>query len=297
MRILSEHQIHDPEAFFRSANAALIKGLPKFRLQEKHTVASRAYFVWEGPSEQELREFIEREFGATGVSLLRMVPERWHPLRPRITGVFPFSIIRPSGGVIVQGINFFASAGQFLLLLSESGTKYELTNLQWANTSVAGVIPWDIAGVPDQPAFLQVIRPDGFMSNEWPVQFTAARVPALLPGTALTPVQCGSGGDDFCYTGSDTDHFTVAGAHAMSLGLYSANGTDVWNCNLKNGWVFDHYQWGANNGINGGPFGQAPDPVGLAEFTLAISWGFGWFGSSNYELSVFVVGPAGMPFN
>jgi hypothetical protein len=122
-------------------------------------------------------------------------------------------------------------------------------------------------------------------------------VSRLCCGTALTPVSCGNGGDDLCYTGSDTDPFTVAGYHAMSLGFYSANGTDVWNCNLSNGWVFDHYQWDAQDGIQGGPFGQAPDPVGQADFTLAISWGFGWFGSSNYELSVFVVGPAGMPFN
>jgi hypothetical protein len=48
----------------------------------------------------------------------------------------------------------------------------------------------------------------------------------LLPGTTLTPVACGSGGDDFCYIGSDTDPFTVAGGHAMSVGLYSASGTD-----------------------------------------------------------------------
>jgi hypothetical protein len=174
MRILSKHQIIDPEAFLLGANAALIKGLPKFRLRDRRTVASNAYFVWEAPSEQELREFIERDFAAAGVSLLRIVPEH-HPVRPpQITGIFPFSI------TIVQGTRLGDVAGQFWLLLSTSGTKYELTNLQWGNTFAAGVIPWDIAGVPDQPAFLQVIRTDGWVSNEWPVNFTAARVSALL---------------------------------------------------------------------------------------------------------------------
>ena len=83
----------------------------------------------------------------------------------------------------------------------------------------------------------------------------------------------------------------------MSVGFYSASGTDVYNCSLANGWVFDHYQWGTEDGIQGGPFGQAPDLIGQAEFTLAISWFFDVFGSSSYDIALFVVGPAGVPFN
>jgi hypothetical protein len=187
---------------------------------------------------------------------------------PQITAVFLFSIIRPGGGVIIQGEHFQGQPGQFLLLLSASGTQLELTNLQWGDTFAGGIIP-PITGVPDQPAFLQIITQDGKASNQWPVQFTASREVALLPGTALTPVACGS--DGYCYVGSATDPFTVAGGHAMGVGLYSGSGTDVYNCTLQNGWVFDHYQWGTQDGIQGGPFGQAPDPVGQAEFTLAIS--------------------------
>lgn len=297
MRILSEHHLHDSEAFLRGANAALIKGLPKFRLYQRMTVAdrSRVYFLWEAPGEHELREFIQRDFPPPEVHHFGLwkIPVIEFP--PAITSVFPFSVIRPGGGVIIRGEHLRDKPGQFLLLLSVSGTRVELTNLQWGDTFAAGLIPM-ITGVPDQPAFLQVITEDGKASNQWPVQFTATRVVVLLPGTALTPVACGSGGDDFCYVGSETDPFTVAGGHAMAFGLYSASGTDVYSCFLGNGWVFDHYQWGTEDGVQGGPFGQAPDPVGQAEFTLAISWFFDVFGSASYDISLFVVGPTGVPF-
>ena len=298
MRIFSEHHLRDSEAFLRSANAALIKGLPKFRVYQRLTVAdrSRAYFLWEAPSEHGLREFIEREFLLAEFNFfgLWIIPAIEFP--PAITSVFPFSVIQPGGGVIVQGEHFQGNPGQLLLLLSASGTQLALGNLQWGDTFAAGIIPM-ITGVPDQPALLQVVTQDGKASNQWPVQFTATRAVVRLPGTALTPVACGSGGDDFCYIGSDTDPFTVAGGHAMSVGFYSASGTDVYNCSLANGWVFDHYQWGTEDGIQGGPFGQAPDPIGQAEFTLAISWFFDVFGSSSYDIALFVVGPAGVPFN
>jgi hypothetical protein len=298
VRILSEHHVHDSESFLRGVNAALIKGLPKFRLYQRLSPKnlSRAYLLWEAPSEDQLRGFIERNFPSAEVHSFTVwnIPAIEFP--PLITAIFPFSVIRPGGGVIVQGEYFQDQPGQFVLSLNQSGQQLELTNLQWGDTFAAGTIPM-IAGVPDQPAFLQIITKDGKVSNQWPVQFTATRVVILLPGSALTPVACGSGGDDFCYVGSNTDPFTVAGGHAMSVGLYSASGTDVYNCSLKNGWVFDHYQWGTEDGIQDGPFGLAPDPVGQADFTLAISWFFDVFGSASYDISLFVVGPAGVPFN
>jgi hypothetical protein len=298
MRILSEHHVHEPEAFFRGANTALIKGLRCFRIYQRIIVEdrSRAYFLWEAPSEHELREFIDLHFPSEEVQKfwLWIIPAIEFP--PLITSVFLFSVIKPGGGVIIQGEHFQSQPGQFQLLLSTSGQTLDLTNLQWGDSFAAGVIPM-ITGVPDQPALLQVVTQDGKVSNQWPVQFTASREVVLLAGSALTPVACGSGGDDFCYIGSSTDPFTVAGGHAMSLGFYSASGTDVYNCTLKNGWEFDHYRWGTQDGIQGGPFGQAPDPIGQTEFTLAISWFFDVFGSANYDISLFVVGPAGMPFN
>ncbi len=297
MRILSEHDLHDPETFLRGANAAIVKGLPSVRLYQRMTAAdrTRAYFLWEVAGEHELREFIERNFPAAAVHRFTLRPIPFVEFPPLITSVFPFSIIRPNGGVIIQGEYFKSKPGEFLLLLSTSGTQLKLTDLQWGDTFAAGVIP-AISGVPDQPAFLQIITDEGRVSNEWPVQFTAARAVVLLPGTALTPVACGSGGDDFCYIGSATDPFTVAGGHAMSFGFYSASGTDVYNCSLNNGWVFDHYQWGTQDGIQNGPFGAAPDPDGQAAFTLAISWFFDVFGSASYDISLFAVGPVGVPF-
>jgi hypothetical protein len=298
MRILSEHHVHDPEVFLRAANAAVVQGLPRLRLYQRLIVAnrSRAYFLWEAANEYELREFIERNFPQVDVHHFELWIIRAVEFSPIITAVFPFSVIQPGGGVIIQGDYFQSQPGQFLLLLSESGITLELTNLQWGDTFAAGTIPV-ITGVPDQPAFLQVVTQDGKTSNQWPAQFTATRKVVRLPGTALTPVACGSGGNDFCYIGTDADSFTVAGGHSMSVGFYSASGTDVYNCTLQNGWVFDHYRWGTQDGIQGGPFGQSPDPQGQAGFTLAVSWFFDVFGSASYDLTLFVVGPEDVPFS
>jgi hypothetical protein len=298
MQILSEHHVHDPEAFLRGLNSALIKGIPKFRLHKRLTPTdqSRFFLLWEAPSEEELRDFIDRNFPPVAIHRFGVWNIHAIEFPPVITAIFPFSVIQPGGGVIIQGNHFQNQPGQFVLHLTQSGMQLELTNLQWGDTFSAGTIPL-IAGVPDQPAFLQIITKDGKVSNQWPVQFTATRTVILLPGSALTPVACGSGGDDFCYIGSSSDPFTVAGGHAMSVGFYSASGTDVYNCSLKNGWVFDHYQWGAEDGIQGGPFGLAPDPVGQSDFTLAISWFFDVFGSSSYDISLFIIGPTGVPFS
>jgi hypothetical protein len=298
MRILSEHKVHHPEKFLHGVNAAVVKGIPKFRLYQRLVVAdrSRAFLQWEAASEHELREFIELHIPTDKVHDFHLWVVPIVQFLPLITSIFPFSVIKPGGGVIVQGVNFQSQPGRLLLALNSSGMQLDLTNLQWGDSFAAGTIPM-ITGVPDQPGFLQVITHDGKASNQWPVQFTATRVVVLLPGTALTPVACGQGGNDFCYLSAGSDPFTAAGGHSMSLGFYSASGTDVSNCTLANGWVFDHYQWGTQDGIQGGPFGLAPDPVGQAEFTLAISWFFDVFGSASYDISIFVVGPAGVPFN
>lgn len=298
MRILSEHEIHDSEAFRRGVNSALIKGVVKFRLHQRLIPEnqSRAYLLWEAPSEEELRDFIDHNFPTPDVHRFGLWNIHAIEFPPIITAIFPFSVIQPGGGVIIQGTHFQDQPGKFQLRLTQSGMQFELSNLQWGDTFAAGTIPM-MTGVPDQAAFLQIVTKDGKVSNQWPIQFTATRAIIRIPGTALTPVACGSGGDDFCYIGSDSDPFTVAGGHAMSLGFYSASGTDVYNCSLKNGWVFDHYQWGTQDGIQGGPFGLAPDPVGQSEFTLAISWFFDVFGSSSYDISVFIIGPVGVPYS
>jgi len=162
MRILSEHKIHHPEKFLRGVNAAVIKGIPRFRLYQRLVVAdrSRAFFQWEAASEHELREFLQRhipmdkvhDFGLWVIPIVQFLP--------LIISIFPFSVIKPGGGVIVQGVNFQSQPGRLLLNLNVSGMQLDLTNLQWGDSFAAGTIPM-ITGVPDQPGFLQVVTHDG----------------------------------------------------------------------------------------------------------------------------------------
>jgi hypothetical protein len=297
MRILSDHHLHEPGTFFPALSVALTKGIPKFRSRGRiiSEDQKRLLLTWEAPSLHALRDFIgeiipEAAHRFTLTSIFDM------PGPPLITSVFPFSVIQPNGGVIIQGQNFGSQPGQFLIVGNFPGGQMALTNLQWGDNFAAGVIPW-VAGVPDQQAVLQIVTQDGQPSNQVPVTFTAARTVALLPGTAVTPVECGQGGSDLCYIAGDQDPFTVAGAHGTLFWPGGSSGDDVYNVNLANGWVFDHYEWLAQDGINGGPFGLAPDPDELPAFTIDVNWSYGFFGNSNYELAIYVVGPIGMPFH
>ena len=88
-------------------------------------------------------------------------------LTPRIDTVFPFSIIRPGGGGIVQGASFGTQPGRFKLK-RQSGLVTDLTRLEWGDKAIGETIDPNIAGVIDQPATLQIIRSNGNSSNEVP---------------------------------------------------------------------------------------------------------------------------------
>lgn len=297
MRILTEHHVKEPTVFFPALGRALVKKPPKIRLRERifSEDRERIFLTWSVRSRDAIEDFITEHIPAEAhrfeiIVILDPI------LFPMITSLFPFSVVQPKGGVIVQGIAFGAQAGKFLLRGAFPGGALELVDLQWGESFAAGVIPW-ITGVQDQDAFLQIVTKEGRTSNLFPVRFTAAREVRLLQGDALTPVRCGDeGGSDSCYIGGAADPFTVAGFHFAVIWPGSASGQDVYQCTLANGWVFDHYEWNAQNGIQGGPFGQAPDPDGQSAFTVDISWFYDVFGSSNYELSIFVVGPFGVPY-
>ena len=300
MRILSDHHVPHPDAFYPVLYKALVKAMPALRIRqsllaENHT---RAFILWEAPSAEAVRDFINgvftdpqaREFSVFGGITGPLTPG------PAITSVFPFSVIRPGGGVIVLGTNFRDTPGLFLLKGNFPGGQVNLTDLQWGDTFAGGVIP-QVTGAPDQQASLQIVTFDGKSSNLWPVEFTATRQVVLLPGNVLTLIGCGSsgfGGIDNCLDFGPPH--TIEGFHSSTVDS-SADGQDVYQCELQNGWVFDHYAWGVQDGVNGGPFGPEPDPVGKSSFTIDVHWFFDVFSSAYYELSIFVVGPVGVPFH
>jgi hypothetical protein len=227
---------------------------------------------------------------------------------PKITSVFPFSVIKPGGGVIVLGELFGGARypGQLLLkgLRRWDGAPVgdlALEGLSWDDTAVGGTIPW-VTGVRDQDATLQVVTKAGHASNEQKVRFTAARAADRLPPRHARVVTCSQASDhsNRCVAGPGTSDLasTLAGQH---VGRSNAYGSDIFYAALQNDWVFDGYAWVFQTGIQGGPLGFHP---GSFQTQLAVNWFHdelwgeltGVYGYASYLLDLYITGPDGVPY-
>jgi len=215
---------------------------------------------------------------------------------PKITSVFLFSVIKPGGGVIVFGEAFGGPRypGKLLLkgLRRWDGAPVgdlALEDLSWDDTVVGGYIPW-VTGVRDQDATLQVVTKAG-VSNDQKVRFTAARAADQVKyGGVLSAVCSDAGGENLCGFGSI---LSIIGHHR---GTYTsgAEGTDVYEGLLKNGWVFKTYDWLDRAGVDRGFEGFRPDSPNLY---ATVKWFYdaGLFSGMHYKLNIYIEGPADVP--
>ena len=213
---------------------------------------------------------------------------------PRITSVFPFSVIRPGGAVIVQGERFGAAPGQLRLKLS-SGQVTNLGSLTWADNSASGTIDPGLSGVFDQPATVQIVNSFEMDSNEMPVSFTAAREVRMLP---ITDIQC--------YAEPKTDYdkcddfgpeFNVSfnGFHQCRdvadyvTGCWDS-GVDAYWSTLANGWKLhsaENYQGKSYSGP-AKVVEEGPGPI-----KITVWWDTRDNMSVNYTGRIYIEGPAG----
>jgi len=301
VHVLVTHIFKNRIAFDRALFAALHRPPRGIRLRSRldHEDRRGATLTWQAPSIEELKNYLGRLEGSSARGFVQV---RYDPTPPDITSVFPFSIIRPNGGVILQGKNFGDHPGQFLLKAPGfQGGSVSLGALQWSDTVVAGVIP-NIFGVQDQHARLQIVTADGVFSNEWPVTFTAAREVRLLPGNIFKINLSTHDYYNVEQLGDETTGYTARISHSpeptpVANLFHGADGTDALVCQLRNGWVYAGYRWTDDtSGINGSPFGPLPEPVGQADIRLAVSWFHDTFSSAQYGLVITAVGPVGVPF-
>jgi len=298
---LVTHTFRSLVVFDRALFAALHQPLRGIRLLTRldHEDRKSATVTWQAPTLKELKAFLGRLKSVTSKGFIRV---HFDPVPPTITNVFPFSIIRPNGGVILQGKNFGDHPGQFLLKAAGfKGGNVSLGDLQWSDTVVSGIIP-NIFGVLDQPARLQIVTADGKFSNEWPVTFTAAREVRLLPGNIFKINMGGHDRYNFLELGDETKGYTARIAHVSDptpgANLFGGgDGTDTLVCQLKNGWVYAGFEWSDDTkGINGSPFGPLPEPIGTTSVQFAVAWFHDTFSSALYGLSITALGPVGVPF-
>ena len=217
---------------------------------------------------------------------------------PLIESVFPLSVISPGGGVIVQGQSFGREPGKLLLRLHHEASLTSLGALTWATRTVSGTIDPNITGVPDQPAYLHVLRADGKRSNEVPVTFTARHEVQLLPSSDVQ-VTCSRNADmsNDCFPpdGSPYDGTFFASHYSYTCVFELCGdldyGADVVRVHLLNGWVYhSHGQRNVRGKVH-----PIVCPRQGADFACTTNWetedgsNFGAY----YTLDIFVEGPVG----
>jgi len=224
---------------------------------------------------------------------------------PKITSIFPFSLIRPGGGAIINGYGFGSSPGEFRLVGDFPGgyLKLEISpGNVWKDKVVSGSIPKGITGVKDQPATLQIVRADKKVSNAWPVTFTAAREIRMFPAAEVKEFFCseGSDGDDCQRPWSPQPTFN---GHHHSSGILPAwdSGTDWFKIpELKNQWVIDSVEEWCHYKINATLLGPVGVTEGATSATVQEKWvlthgAFSW-SQAFYCLGVYITGPIGTSY-
>jgi hypothetical protein len=246
---------------------------------------------------------------------------------PKIEQIVPFiSNVTPGGTIAIKGTWFGDVKGHARLtgMKRWNGTAYGGTGDLWLDvvtepgkdfwktTSVLVKVPTYVAQVRDQPAKLQVKTSDGRWSNEYSVQFVAAKDFVTLPRSdaAVKVIACGTDsnkdvcngwvdpddGDWFSYTCGQT----YSAFHLNCWGcIGNDSGIDKFEVTLKNDWIIDggkvHVNVEQGEGFAMVSTGSEVPP-GVTSWKPQISWNV----SSNDDLchgaDVYITGPKGVPW-
>jgi hypothetical protein len=257
-----------------------------------------AWFSWQGVSTKDQTVTVRsRATAAAPVGTLAATC-KIIDCTPKITSVFLLSFIRPGGSVVVFGERFGGPRfpGQLRLkgLRRWDGAPVgdlPLEDLSWDDTVVGGTIPW-VSGVRDQDATLQLVTKAG-ASNDQKVRFTAARVPDLLKGNGVIRVFCADGG--LCLFGTPGLINPSISARHHGTWTTGAAGTDVYEGQLRNNWIFKSYDWLDRAGVDGGFAGFIPDSPNLY---ATVKWFYdaGLYSAMHYKLNIYIEGPADVPY-
>lgn len=238
---------------------------------------------------------------------------------PTITSIFPFSVIKPGGSVILEGQNFGNLPGQILINIPSlhqfAGTPLE--NIQWGNTFASGMIPATITGVPDQQVFFTVVAQCGAVSNSSAANFTATRAMVALPFDQISCFSFNYGNSDECQN-LGQNNFPIEcgslppvgtggnpatgfyGYHASGWGG-GETGDDPFdaNFNLSNGWVVDYVTGLSSYTVGGGSYAaeSSASQFGATSPSVDVNWKADACGLILYTGDIYVIGPKGLPYH
>lgn len=242
-------------------------------------------------------------------------------LPPWISGVLPFSVVSPEGPIFLFG-QFGPQQGK-LWLKGSFGTR-EMAVDSWDNAGIGAVFPSAsaIGPISDSNLTLQVEKPGGLTSNEWPLQWV--QEVRLLESGNVTVLNCGEGanvnscnwqlqGGSNCAFASDTTSMvldskppdsacpcTAVGFHGNCWGAVTDDGgADTYLIGpLKNGWTLASFTFHDSLPKNDScddavkpPGFQAGDGLWVPSISWCVTSGDSLF----YRLWIYIVGPKGFP--
>jgi hypothetical protein len=250
--------------------------------------------------------------------------------------IFPFSVVRPNGGVIITGLNFGATPGELRIHVVDfrgNQLDYPLDHLQWGDTFAAGVIQ-NIQSVIAQNVTFELINACGSSSRVAgpPLQafFTPTMDATAIPVKDVSCIMTSNNTGDKCDDGigripSECRIFVLGelspyglgpplsptnfwGNHHSGLGNGNS-GTDNFSVNLRNTWtvqsvssfdweaVSEDGSWSTENTISQN---GSKSWANLSYSGSGDKWSVGWSQDScvfvGYTGVVTITGPMGVPY-
>ncbi|HMF91349.1 MAG TPA: hypothetical protein VKL40_11955, partial [Candidatus Angelobacter sp.] len=129
------------------------------------------------------------------------------------------------------------------------------------------------------------------------LKFKALREERLLPGHMVRLLRCSDEGkSNDCSSSRDLSNVSLTGWHHGFLSTGAGDFDEYKIDPLKNGWVIKRYDWKTRDHTSDPPDGFT---VGATKIdSLKVHWKYpaGTNPSSQYELRIYIEGPAGVPF-
>jgi hypothetical protein len=191
----------------------------------------------------------------------------------------------------------------------------------WKPSAIEAKMP-PVTGAVEQKVEFTITTRDGRKSNKWTANFIPKMETKQLTPNDVTLVSCSNQGDmNVCFAknaSSDngnciTDPVTIpiisfGGDHTGCFGGDTDDGTDIYSASVTNTWTIENYtftpelatdpSWVDNGSVSSSISPPPPPPGPWSSITINVPWQIGKTGGYvNYQGTIVVKGPIGVPYN
>ena len=238
---------------------------------------------------------------------------------PHLDRVTDGSQATPGGVIGVEGSGFGTWIPNRRLILKTGGKEVDLKIQNWGDKAAAGAVPDDFGGVPDGAATVQLVNGIKKSSNELPLSFVAGRVTIEVIKRPVIIRGCYAGLWSRCNAWDSDNSGGVQNLDsAPSVEVYHGcthwdffhsgdDGGDLFEIQLKNGWVFENATYDILCGSGDLNYSDPCYYMKLNTFNVAgkgtptgsvrTSWHIPRMYAGQYAVHMLATGPAGIPYN